>query len=133
MLDETALRTPGWRDGEPVVFADGTLLTVPTPSAVFVPDDSTEEFKVTWNLGPEFESLMTAWDNAPNGKERIKFEFRVYRYLIGLNYQLSDEDFANLCQIAFQGDSPAAQLRERLHTIANGGGTVPKVPSDGSD
>jgi hypothetical protein len=88
MLDERALRRPGFSPGCWVRFADGQVWALPGPADV--PED------------PTYPALVRAVGDAESPAEQLRGELALAIYLLGLNYDLDAEAYEALL------DQPAA-------------------------
>lgn len=127
MLDEKALRKPGFSDGHKVVLADGQEWTFPRPRIRLKPRivDGKVEISGGPSFGPEFDEqldiLFGVSDADPAERLRVKFEVAVR--LLAANYDLRPEQFAEL--IVLEIGDPASN--ERWEQLSNAiMGIVPK-------
>jgi hypothetical protein len=123
MLDEKALRKPGFSEGHKVTLADGQEWTFPKPRMRFRPKivDGRVDVDGGPSFGPEFDVsldvLFGVVDVEPIERLRVKFEMAVR--LLGANYDLMPEDFASL--IVLEPDDPASDERwEQLSRVIMG-------------
>lgn len=113
MRNETALRREGFTEGYKVTLADGQEWTLPKPKIRFKPKlvDGKVEVGGGPSFGPEFDPqldvLFGVVDAEPIERLRVKFEMAVR--LLGANYDLTPDDFAEL--IVLEPDDPASDER----------------------
>ncbi len=113
MLDEAALRKPGFSDGHKVTLADGQEWTLPRPKMRFKPKivDGRVEVGGGATFGPEYdesmEILFGVVEVEPVERLRVKFELAVR--LLRANYELTDDDVSAL--IVLEPDDPASDDR----------------------
>ncbi len=113
MLDEQALRKPGFSEGRKVLLADGQAWTLPKPRIRFTPR-VTESGVEVWggaSLGPESDALLDVLYGVepvpPLERLRAKFEMAVR--LLSANYNLKSEDFARL--LVLEPGDPVSEAR----------------------
>lgn len=127
MLDEKALRKPGFTVGRAVVLADGQTWTLPKPRLCFTPGVSATGVEV-WGgatFGPETDALLDVLfgvEPAPP-LERLRVKFAVAARLLAANYDLQPADFPKL--LALEPGDPVSEARwdELGEAVA---GTAPK-------
>jgi hypothetical protein len=114
VLDEKALRKPGFNDGYAITLADGQTWTIPKPRFRFRPtvgSDGRVEVGGRPTFGPEYEAsievLYGVGDVEPIETLRVKFEMAVR--LLSANYDLKPDDFSEL--IVLEPDDPASNER----------------------
>jgi hypothetical protein len=113
MLDEKALRKPGFSEGYGVTLADGQEWALPKPKIRFKPKvvDGKVEVGGGPSFGPEFDQqldiLFGVVDVEPIERLRVKFEMAVR--LLSANYDLRPEDFSEL--IVLEPDDPGSDER----------------------
>ena len=88
MVDELSSRRSRFQPGTPICLANGQEWTFPAPTA-----DS--EFAVE-AAETEYLGLIHAIMEAEDQSDRRRAELALVIFLIGLNYQLSSTDLANL-------------------------------------
>jgi hypothetical protein len=119
MLDEKALRKPGFSEGPKVVLADGQAWTFPKPRLRFKPRivDGKVEIGGGPSFGPEFDDqidiLFGVIDADPAERLRVKFEVAVR--LLAANYDLRPNQFSAL--IVLEPGDPASD--ERWEQLCN--------------
>jgi hypothetical protein len=100
MLDEKALRRPGFSEGTPVTMADGQVWTLPKPRFRFKPKivDGRVEIGGGATFGPEsdgdLEILYGVVDVGAEEFLRVKMAMAVR--LLRANYELTDDDLGDL-------------------------------------
>ena len=104
MVDELSSRRSRFQPGTPICLANGQEWTLPGPTA-----DS--EFAVEGGPETEYLGLIHAIMEAEDQSDRRRAELVLVIFLIGLNYQLSSTDLANL--FTFQPRS-----REPRHALS---------------
>ena len=123
MLDERALRKPGFREGRRIKLADGQEWSIPKPRLIFKPkitSDGKVDFGGGANFGPEFDDqmdiLLGAREAEPTERLRVKFEVAVR--LLASNYNLAPDDFAEL--LVLEVGEPDSDARWDALTSADG-------------
>jgi hypothetical protein len=123
MLDEQALRKPGFTEGYKVALADGQEWTFPRPRIRLKPKivDGKVEIGGGPSFGPEYDDqldvLFGAAEVDPVERLRVKFEMAVR--LLAANYDLKPEDCAEL--IVLEPGEPASEERwEQLSNVLSG-------------
>lgn len=128
MLDERALRKPGFQEGYRVKLADGQEWAFPKPRMVFKPKivNGTIDFDGGPSFGPEFddklEVLLGVREATPVERLRIKFEMAVR--LLKANYDLRDEDFGELIVLVV-GDPVSDERWDELDKVLAGSSPKP--------
>ncbi len=113
MLDENALRKPGFTAGRQVLMADGQYWTLPKPKLRFAPRVSAAGVEV-WggaSFGPESDALLDVLygvEPAPS-LERLRVKFEVAVRLLSANYDLKPQDFAQL--LVLEPGNPESEAR----------------------
>ena len=123
MLDEKALRKPGFTEGHKIALADGQEWTFPRPRIRLKPKivDGRVEVGGGPSFGPEYDDQLDALFGAvevdPVERLRVKFEMAVR--LLSANYELEPENFAEL--IVLEPGEPASDERwEQLSNVLLG-------------
>jgi hypothetical protein len=123
MLDEKALRRPGFTEGHKITLADGQEWTFPKPRIRLKPKivDGRVEIGGGPSFGPEydeeFDTLFGAADVDPIERLRVKFAMAVR--LLSANYGLKPEDYAEL--IVLEPGEPTSDKRwEQLSNVLLG-------------
>lgn len=128
--DEGALRTPGFRDGVPVVLADGFAWQLPKPLVRFAPDDAHESgFQVRLSLagdGGAWVEALALHEAAEAGADLVKAELALGRALLLANYALTPGRLAELLQFGYDEDDDPEGCRIRAEVLAVAGGSGPK-------
>ena len=128
MLDEVALRKPGFQAGHRVKLADGQEWAFPKPRLVFKPTivDGKVDYDGGPSFGPEFddklEVLLGVREATPVERLRTKFEMAVR--LLGSNYDLKPEDFGELLVLEM-GDAASDDRWESLERVMVGAAPKP--------
>jgi hypothetical protein len=124
MLDERALRKPGFSDGHKVALADGQEWTFPKPRIRFRPrigPDGRVEVGGGPSFGPEYDGqldvLFGVTEAEPFERLRVKFEVAV-RLLRG-NYELTDDQVGELL-VMEPGDPASDERWEELTRVLMG-------------
>ena len=110
MLNEIALRKPGFSEGRKVVLADGQAWTFPRPKIRLKPRivDGKVEIGGGPSFGPEYDEqldvLFGVTDVDPAERLRVKFEVAVR--LLAANYNLRPDELAEL--IVLEPGDPAS-------------------------
>jgi hypothetical protein len=113
MLDEKALRKPGFKEGHRIRLADGQEWSFPKPRLIFKPKiaDGKIDFDGGPSFGPEFddniEALFGVRRAEPPERLRIKFEMAVR--LLLTNYDLKPDDFCEL--LVLEVNDPESDAR----------------------
>jgi len=130
VVDELSYRRSRFQPGTPICLANDQEWTFPAPTA-----DS--EFAVE-AAETEYLGLIHAIMEAEDQSDRRRAELALAIFLIGLNYQLSSTELANL--FTFQPrsreltDSQHAfrVAGSRSHSLAGKTGKLPQAPSPGA-
>lgn len=140
MLDEQALRRPGFKEGTPVVLADGQAWHLRRPVVRFVPSDSDVGFRACLSLarGDGYDALLTAWQSAAEAAREdesasaraVAAELALGRAVLTANYDLTTEQLAELLQFGFDPDDEEA-FRIRSEVLAAATGDDPKPSAGG--
>jgi hypothetical protein len=113
MLDEKALRKPGFRDGPKVTLADGQEWVFPKPRIRFKPRivDGRVEIGGGPSFGPEFDLKLDVLFGVAQADpaERLRVKFEVAVRLLAANYDLKPDDFAEL--LVLEPGDPASDER----------------------
>jgi hypothetical protein len=123
VLDEKALRKPGFVEGNKVTLADGQEWVLPKPRIRLKPRivDGRVEIGGGPSFGPEFDDkldiLFGVSDADPAERLRVKFEVAVR--LLAANYELKAGDFAELLVIE-PGDPASDERWEQLSSALMG-------------
>jgi hypothetical protein len=104
--------------GLTVKMADGLNWILARPRVLWVADDTEDECHPTYDLGPDYASLVGRYDEADNRVSQFKMVVMLAKYLLRLNYDLSNGDFAPLLVLDFAvvpegGAETDAQQRAR--------------------
>jgi hypothetical protein len=130
MLDEKALRRPGFSEGYPVVLADGQAWTFPRPRLRLRPKivDGQVEVAGGRTFGPEFDSkldvLFGSSDEESDGWARLGVEFEVLTRLLMANYALADSDVGDLL-VMEPGDPDSDERWRQLEELVLGAAPKP--------
>jgi hypothetical protein len=108
MLDETRHRRADFLPGCTVCLADGQLWTLPTAPRTA---GSSHE------LGPDYDALIDALDQAEDEAERARGELVLVIFLLTRNYNLTPMDYQSLL-MAPSGSSALARLQSQFRKIA---------------
>jgi hypothetical protein len=140
LLDEAALRKPGFAPGVRLRFADGQDWEVP-PAVYqlyprFTPDGIVVAAKLTF--GPELEYFLDL-DDSPTGEEGVEYvrrQFEIMARLLLANYDLTPDDLGRLLTLN-RADPESAEMWAAIDRFLigqpPGGGEPPKPSADGSD
>ncbi len=123
MLDEKALRKPGFTEGHKIALADGQEWTFPRPRIRLKPKivDGRVEVGGGPSFGPEYDDQLDAHFGAVEGDpvERVRVKFEMAVRLLSANYELEPENFAEL--IVLEPGEPASDERwEQLSNVLLG-------------
>ncbi len=130
MLDEKALRRPGFTEGCAVVLADGQAWTFPRPRLRLRPKivDGRVEVAGGRTFGPEFDSkldvLFGSSDEESDGWARLGVEFEVLTRLLMANYALADSDVGDLL-VMEPGDPDSDERWRQLEELVLGAAPKP--------
>ena len=129
-LDEVALRRPDFREGAPVVMADGQTWQLARPLMRFVPADNDTGFEVRCRLDDDgaFGTAFAAYEAAEAGADVIKTGLALGRALLLANYSLTPGQLADVLQFGTGDDEEGRRIMDETIAVALGNG--PK-PSDG--
>lgn len=134
MLDEKALRKPGFSEGYAVTLADGQAWTFPKRSYSFYPEIS-EDGTVTLgresNFGGNYDRQLDILfrDEDADDSDLMLLQFRLSVDLLKRNYDLTGDDFRQILRL----DSSAPESQEMWNSIAMVlMGIVPKPSAGGS-
>lgn len=128
MLDEKALRKPGFSEGYQVTLADGQAWTMPKPRFRFrasVGPEGRTEVGGRPTFGPEYEQSIEALYGIGDVEpiESIRVRMDMAARLLRSNYDLTDDDLGDL--IVLDTSDPASEERwEELSRAVMG--RVPK-------
>jgi hypothetical protein len=123
MLNEQALRKPGFSEGYEVTLADGQKWTLPKPKICFRPKivDGKVEIGGGPSFGPEFDReldiLFGVVDSDPIERLRVKFEMAVR--LLSANYDLTPEHYGELIVLE-PGNATSDSRWEQLTDVIMG-------------
>ena len=123
MLDEKALRNPGFTEGYPVIMADGQAWTFPKPRIRFKPRivDGKVEIGGGPSFGPEFDDKLDILFGVAlaDPAERLRVKFEVAVRLLAANYDLKPDDFAELIVLE-PGDAASEERWDQLSSAIMG-------------
>ena len=128
MLDERALRRPGFKAGVWVKLADGQEWGFPKPRLILKPKiaDGSIDIGGGPTFGPEFddklEVLLGVRDAEPAERLRVKFELAVR--LLATNYDLKPDDFGELIVLE-PGDPDSEERWDALNNVLVGASPKP--------
>jgi hypothetical protein len=127
-IDEQARRRPTFDEAtsEPVTLGDGQDWHVPKPRIRFRFAATERGFTEAFSHGREYDALMQRWREA-KGEASLRAEFAVFAFLLRVNYELSDDDLADLLVFDLDDDT------ETVLTALAWGNDGPKRTSAGSD
>jgi hypothetical protein len=134
MLDEQALRKPGFREGPRLLLGDGQDWSFPRPWLRLYPvrgADGRLEVGGGQGYGPDYDSLVDQLiDCDPDDTtQRLALQFRMAACLLERNYILTDRDLRRL--LAVDLADPACEMRwARINQVLLG--QAPKPSADGS-
>jgi hypothetical protein len=134
MLDERALRRPGFREGPKVALADGQEWTFPRPWLRLYPirgDDGTITVGGGSGYGLTYEDLVDRLveSDLDDTTGRLALQFAMATHLLMLNYQITDRDLRRL--LAIDLADPACEERwGQINQVLLG--RPPKPSADGS-
>lgn len=110
MLDELALRKPGFAEGYDIQLSDGQKWTFPRPRLKFFPARDLDG-KIALGGGAsyddEYRQLVTAYFECDKDDlyKVWTFKVQIACHLLLLNYTLSDEALAGLLPVEFDDES----------------------------
>jgi hypothetical protein len=127
VLDEKALRKPGFTDGYPVVMADGQTWTLPKPRFRLKPHrvDGKIEILCRATFGPESDPDLDILYGAVEAdyREVIRVKFAMTARLLLSNYDLTDDQLGELIVLEV-GDAASDQRWDAINEAMLG--IVPK-------
>ncbi len=139
MLDEQALRRPGFEEGTAVTLADGQDWQLARPRVRLCPAANDQGWKtvLTRPDGGVFAGLMDAYDNLSEEAtvgEVARLELGLGKALLTANYELDDEQVGSLIQFAYNAkdDPEGTACREAVMGVIFGYG-APKPSAVGDD
>jgi len=128
LLDEKALRKPGFSEGYKVTLADGQEWTFPKPRIRFRPRigaDGRVEVGGGPSFGQEYDQqldiLFGVAEVEPLERLRVKFEMAVR--LLQANYSLTDNDLAELLVLELDDEASEDQWDQIASVVM---GVAPK-------
>lgn len=134
MLDETALRTPGFTEGYRVQLADGQEWTFPKPRLKFFPARG-QDGKIELGGGAtfddeEYRSLMSEYFEVDREDLYAAWscKVRVACHLLLRNYSLADEALTELLPVEFDDEANMEMWRDLTPLLR---GMPPKHLTDG--
>jgi hypothetical protein len=134
MVDERALRRPGFREGPRIALADGQEWTFPRPWLRLYPVRG-EDGAITVGGGPGYGSIYEdlvdrlVESDPDDTTGRLALQFAMATHLLSLNYELSDREIRRL--LAIDLTDPACEERwSQINQVLLG--RPPKPSADGS-
>jgi hypothetical protein len=130
MLDEKALRKPGFTEGRAVILADGQAWTFPRPRIRLRPKFVDGQVVIAGGqvFGPEFDDklnvLFGSSDEESDGWARLGVEFELVVRLLGVNYDLAPVDFEELL-VMEPGDPDSDERWRQLEELILGAAPKP--------
>lgn len=137
MRDPIADRKPG-ATGVSVPMADGREWLVRRPRSLFTPDDNEDGYRLSFDLGPEYDAAWSDFTEPAGTKAFIRAFFRLATMLLRANYDLATEDLKALLVLDFAEPDAGAEpsgpqlLRRDLEEIITGTYEAPKPSPGGS-
>jgi hypothetical protein len=134
MLDERALRRPGFTDGPEVVLGDGQSWRFPRPWLLLYPV-RTPDGRLTvggrLGYGTPYDDLIDRLIECDQEDTagRLALQFQMAAYLLDRNYELADHDLRRLLAIDL-GDPECEPRWAQINQILVG--RPPKPSADGS-
>lgn len=136
MLNETELRRPDFREGCPVVLADGQVWSVPQPVVRWLPGRSKAGFRTVVSINEQtsdYDELLTQWEDSTNSRGRINAIFGMAAKLLRANYDLTDDQIDEILVFGATPDidPEPARIFEEMSNIALGNGPKPSAAGTG--
>lgn len=131
MLDEVALRGPNFREGYPVVLADGGTWQIPRPLVWWIPSDGPNGFRTSATLDSDdgYEKLLCEYLDLDPQAVSLGIEFKLTTKLLRSNYNLGDDQICEILRFSPEGEGE--RIRTDLMAIATGRG--PKLKAAGGE
>jgi hypothetical protein len=134
MLDEKALRKPGWSEGEWVTLCDGKAWCFPRIILDLGPeigeDGSVDLGKPRPSLDDAYDRLLDAYIASNNALEEARALMRIAVHLLGFNYDLTPGDYRVLLRRRI-GDQANLEIWRAIAEVAIGN-DAPKPTAAGS-
>jgi hypothetical protein len=129
VLDEKALRKPGFQPGFKIKLADGQEWVFPKPRLRFFPkigDDGSVGVDGGATFGSECDGQLDAifGVDETDAFERLRLKFEMAVRLLGANYELKPEDYRQLIVLE-PGDDASETMWEELTALM--AGNTPKL------
>ena len=124
MLDEKALRKPGFSEGYGVVLADNQTWIFPKPRIRFRPrvgPDGRVEVGGGPSFGPEYDGSLDVLFGVTeaDGLEQLRVKFEMAVRLLQSNYELTAADLAGLIVLE-PGDETSEDRWDQLANVVMG-------------
>lgn len=132
MFNEHAIRKPTWREGTPVVLADGQAWHVPQPWLRLKPTVEHGSVRLIGGLtfGPEHDAEFEKLFVEADAFERLQLEATIVVRLLQSQYDLPDEAFAELIPFDSRDEANREMWAELQRVIR---GDTPKPSPVGSE
>jgi hypothetical protein len=134
-LSEKARRRPEWTEGVPVTLCDGQTWHFRKPRVRWRPVKQSDGMMKTKarsaELGPEADELLGVIF-ADVDSPRFTFSdarFEMLSRLLLANYDLTDEDFAELVYLREDGDEAHREMWRELSALVAGQGSPKPTPA----
>lgn len=105
-----SLRRPDFKGGRSIKLADGQEWTIPVPEKFYrfaaTSLGFTQFHKINGQLSPEFDAVWDAYEKSLDGVDLdfIRGSFQLMRFMLGLNYDLTDDQASELLEVTFSPD-----------------------------
>jgi hypothetical protein len=134
MLDEQALRRPGFTEGPRIVLGDGQSWTFPRPWLRLYPvraEDGHLTVGGGMSFGAHYDELVDRLVDCDPGDTtgRLALQFQMAAALLDHNYTLSDRDLRRLLAIDLADPECEPRWQQINHVLL---GSPPKASADGS-
>ena len=133
--DERALRRSEFRDGPQVRLADGQLWTFPRPRLRIRPIRNSETGRIEVGggsrFGADFDAIFDELIETPpeDSLARWALQFELASVVLSLNYNLTDDDLAELLDTDMESQDSTEMWKGILPVLT---GQAPKPSPDGS-
>lgn len=131
MRAESECRRPEFQGGIPVTLADGNEWLLPRPRLYVYPKfvDGKPQLARGCEWGPDYLALLDAAREARNGDDFLLAQFALAIDLLRRNYDLSDDELAELLRTETDGEA-SQQMWEEVSAVA--AGAAPKSAVTGT-
>jgi hypothetical protein len=134
-LDEADRRLPTFREGVPILLADGQSWHFPRPTIELFPtfdaDGQVADFDGRPSFGPDYDDKLESFYAAEKGPSELKALMVLAVDLLGRNYRLGPIDFARLIRYRKE-DEANRKMWQAIADTAQGNGPKPSPVGDAS-